>query len=406
MDVPVFCVPRILLLRILLQLFVIPPHLTEERIGQKQVNFYGVLMDVLQECGHLPDINKFLYTCLHRTFLQAEEPIVNWGWHAARVKDESDWNDIDWKKQNDQEPAALHFEIMTSSARSLIDLELASPAFKVENDPRFSIQDSQGKQIPLDSVLVGTLQYLQKNVSPEERQGTEHLVELRLEQFSRDRYELQRFPATHFVLIGALMKQTTTIMGTSDKWCVYMRDFIEDNAGTNWRVLEETSLESDNQKISTVQAWADIRGASIITDNGRTVEPSVFGQTYRPVYLFYCNQKVLLSNASGPPLKQDGVITMADYSFEEEQYPEPLESDKEQDLCKTCFIAEHAPGNDIYFCDGCDGCVHQLCEDPPIEDFENKIDPWYCRACLKERNLPLPRPPPDHIPQKRKFEGP
>jgi hypothetical protein len=121
---------------------------------------------------------------------------------------------------------------------------------------------------------------------------------------------------------------------------------------------------------------ADIRG---IDFNGNA--PSGFSKAYRPVYLFYFNQTLFQRN--------EQVITLEDYTFDEQDYEQ---TEEESSICKICHIGDIVDDvNDLFICEHCNLGVHQLCEQPPIEEFEKEIDPWFCRQCSHNKGLPLKR---------------
>jgi hypothetical protein len=137
--------------------------------------------------------------------------------------------------------------------------------------------------------------------------------------------------------------------------------------------------------VSSEQALADIRGVAI--DN---TLPTEFSKDYKPVYLFYGNLDLLLS-------KDQQVITLEDYTFDDEYEYEPLDQEyiqdppEEDETCMHCGIKEIVNDvNDMFFCEYCNRGVHQLCEEPPIHASEKDIDPWYCRTCCKAQNIPIP----------------
>ncbi|OBZ88160.1 hypothetical protein A0J61_03793 [Choanephora cucurbitarum] len=132
---------------------------------------------------------------------------------------------------------------------------------------------------------------------------------------------------------------------------------------------------------------ADIRG---LTTTNQTTQPTDFSKAYRPVYVFYVNLALLQA-------EQSQGITLEDYTLEEEE--------EESIPCMHCGIKEIADDiNDIFFCESCHQGVHQLCEDPPIQSFELKIDPWYCRTCCRNKNLPIPILEDTFLSHKRKRE--
>lgn len=133
---------------------------------------------------------------------------------------------------------------------------------------------------------------------------------------------------------------------------------------------------------------ADIRGT--ISD---PIKPSEASLAYRPVYLFYCNEDMVLdgdgAKCNGEASQGDsGVITLADYTFDDDE-----EEELENAACKLCGIAESKDNvNTIFFCDNCSEGVHQLCENPPIAQYEMEVDPWYCRDCSARMGIPIPPP--------------
>lgn len=167
------------------------------------------------------------------------------------------------------------------------------------------------------------------------------------------------------------------------------------------------SSSNAHVQVTCFQALADIRGIPIAFDDQNRLEPSSASRDYRPVYLFYSNQDLVINTVheiQSPKLESeqdDRVITLADYSFDDdgrdmlsEEYSYEQDTYDDDTVCKHCGIAEIVKDvNNMFFCDECNEGVHQLCEDPPIEPYEKDIDPWYCRECLRRKGLPLPRPP-------------
>lgn len=156
-------------------------------------------------------------------------------------------------------------------------------------------------------------------------------------------------------------------------------------------------------------------------DDEGVLQPSPASKNYRPVYLFYCNEKMMANvpnpegaaeeekNKGSIPSGGDNMITLEDYTFDEEyMYEDP---EMEDASCKHCGIPDIAEDiNNMFFCDECHMGVHQLCEDPPVASFEQEIDPWYCRDCSRRKGMPIPpkRPAQDTFaehwkePKKRK----
>lgn len=126
------------------------------------------------------------------------------------------------------------------------------------------------------------------------------------------------------------------------------------------------------------------------------------------MYLFYRNLDILPQpqqpqqgegeGEGGIAQDKNHIITLEDYTFDDDYdqllQQEPQQQDisqEEEELCKHCGIKDIVDDvNDIFFCELCDQGVHQLCEDPPIQEFEKNVDPWWCRACSKAQNIPIP----------------
>jgi hypothetical protein len=124
------------------------------------------------------------------------------------------------------------------------------------------------------------------------------------------------------------------------------------------------------------------------------------------VYLFYINQALIApTTVVEEEVKEtEQHITLDDYTFDDEydyllneqqdQQQSTLTQEELEETCLHCYNKDaHDPGNDMFLCDNCNRGVHQLCENPPIEDFEKEADPWYCRSCSEKLNIPLPVPP-------------
>ena len=85
-------------------------------------------------------------------------------------------------------------------------------------------------------------------------------------------------------------------------------------------------------------------------------------------------------------------ITLADYILDEEDQEYAYENPEDDKVCKVCGIDEIVEDvNNMFYCDECDLGVHQLCEDPPVQQFETEVDPWYCRECSRRKGIPLPQ---------------
>ncbi|KAI5862536.1 CoA-transferase family III domain-containing protein [Durotheca rogersii] len=65
----------------------------------------------------------------------------------------------------------------------------------------------------------------------------------------------------------------------------------------------------------------------------------------------------------------------------------------DQVLCKVCTRGLSPAGNRIVFCDSCNGCWHQLCHQPYIDDdvVEDESRVWFCSFCTAKRERLLAR---------------
>ncbi|KAI8061466.1 uncharacterized protein B0P05DRAFT_477604 [Gilbertella persicaria] len=214
------------------------------------------------------------------------------------------------------------------------------------------------------------------------------MIELRLEQYARDKFTFQQqsnqLDHADYYLMGVLMVRydSTANKGySSNAWSLYLRDYIEDPEGSIWRIF----CDEQDQKVSSDQALADIRGMTT-----HHTEPTQFSKDYRPVYVFYANLDLLQNQQTQP---EGHVITLEDYTFDEEDEDSRIqEEEEEEDVpCMHCGIKEIVNDiNDMFFCELCNQGVHQLCEEPPIQAFEKNVDPWYCRTCCRAQGLPIP----------------
>lgn len=236
----------------------------------------------------------------------------------------------------------------------------------------------------MDQLLYDTLDYFKQEKSSVDSL-VEELIELRLEQFARDRFLFQQesnvLDNTTYQLMGALMARydsTASNGSSSNCWCLYLRDYVESD-GNLWRII----VNDTEHTVSSEQALADIRGAGY-----ESILPSEFSKEYRPIYLFYINQDKLIS----PPAEEH--ITLDDYTFDEEdEYLDdtPPINVEEDESCMHCGIKDIVNDiNDMFFCEHCNKGVHQLCEKPAIQSFEKNIDPWFCRTCCASKNMPIP----------------
>ncbi|EPB89306.1 hypothetical protein HMPREF1544_03815 [Mucor circinelloides 1006PhL] len=348
-------IPSKLLGRILLQI----PNL----LPPENLDLINTLQSGLQQFGKTDKLDAFIDYC--QTLNNSETPLK---WKTYTITNNDDWEIANYKKS--QELAGI----------------------------RFLLASETGRPIPVNDLLQDTLRYLQRendHIDP----VVEALIQLRLDKYDQDKSTFERqtseLDATDYHLLGALMVRYDSIASRGSaprSWCLYLRDYVENADGSVWRIL----LEDDESRVTSDQALADIRGA---IEN--KASPSEFSKDYRPVYLFYGNLDIsqqLQQPLQGGETAQDGshVITLEDYTFDDEydqllQEPEQEFPQEEEELCKHCGIKDIVEDiNDMFFCELCNQGVHQFCEDPPIQKFEKDVDPWWCRACSKAQNIPIP----------------
>ncbi|KAF7727697.1 nuclear mRNA export, poly(A)+RNA binding protein [Apophysomyces ossiformis] len=370
-------IPQLLLARILLQLCVIPQELMKD----DQFDLLAVLAAGLREYGHSADLNGFLTFCLRQSCPDDRQ----WWWNHVTLTHSDDWNQLEWPYRPTA-PVGLHVQIGSEAIRTTIDLDKSS---KQSTSNRRLFYYREDRATPIDSILHGTLDYLHQRQAA--TSSVDQLIHSRLKQYAVDGMKHEPMVGIDLLLMGALMVRYDSLQNegyTPHSWCLYLRDYIESSTGSVWRVLgADTEL-----RISSPQALADIRGCQY-----NNIEPSTISQDYRPVYLFYCNQDVV-QGGGDEETKNDqgtaeegaaGVITWDDYTFYEDE-----EEEIDDAVCKICGIAETKDNiNTIFFCDHCSEGVHQLCEDPPIAQYEMDIDPWFCRACSSRLGIPLPSGP-------------
>ncbi|CEP11631.1 hypothetical protein [Parasitella parasitica] len=287
-----------------------------------------------------------------RSFLVAPAPPGS----SYTIKDINDWETSNNKKP--QKLVGIRFLMASETARQHVELTRYAKAMLYNPS---CIHFFQGKAISVNDLLQDTLLYFKQekhHVDP----LVEALIQLRLDKYDHDKSEFERQTSelddTDYHLLGALM-------ATSD------------------------------------QTLADIRGA---IEN--ETSPSEFSRDYRPVYLFYGNLDILQTSQKDDQ-NANNVITLEDYTFDDEyaqdQFLLPHDTKEEAELCKHCGIKDIVEDiNDMFFCELCNQGVHQLCEEPPMEAFEKDVDPWYCRACCKAQNIPIPSRPSDENALKRK----
>ena len=120
---------------------------------------------------------------------------------------------------------------------------------------------------------------------------------------------------------------------------------------------------------------ADIRGCDF---NGAT--PTVSSSAYRPVCLFYCNDRIIQETIQDPS-SEDQVVTLDDYTFEEEEegYEEEM-TDILDAVCKHCLLSESVDDVNtiLHSVRQCNFGVHQPREKLPDRSRGIRIDPRHC----------------------------
>lgn len=111
-------IPRLLLARIILQLFVIPQSL----LDNEKFNLITVLLAGLQQYGETSDLNALLSFCLERSLAATsgadQEEMDGWWWKDQTVWDLDDWRRLDSGFPRDKsEPIGLHVQIMCEEVK-------------------------------------------------------------------------------------------------------------------------------------------------------------------------------------------------------------------------------------------------------------------------------------------------
>lgn len=375
-DLHLNTIPSELLARILLQLHTLPPT-------KQFSDSVNILSAGLNKYGHTGDLHAFLEYCASLTL----SPQETWAWNYYEINHDLDWDSAKLRKP--QEIIGLRFLIASETARKQVQLTQLGQK-KILNPNCYYLYGD--RVLPVDQVLRDALAFLKSEDSADEI--VEKLIDLRLEQYAKDisqaQQESSELDTTDYQLMGALLVRydsSASEGNAPNAWCLYLRDYMNSEDGNMWRVI----LKDNESTITSDQALADIRGAP--TDS---MQPSELSKDYRPVYLFYVNQNMVIP----PEEEMVGVqqhITLDDYTFDDDdeyEYVAEVQPPEESEVCAHCGIADIVEDvNDIFFCEMCDKAVHQFCENPPIQSFEKKVDPWYCRACCIKQNIPFPSPP-------------
>lgn len=106
-------IPRVLLARILVQLYIIPQKL----VNNPQFSLIPILLDGLQQYGNTSDLNGLFQFCLEKAInTTGNETSVNgwWWWKDLAIHQNSDWSRLDLRySKNQSEPINLHIQVMT-----------------------------------------------------------------------------------------------------------------------------------------------------------------------------------------------------------------------------------------------------------------------------------------------------
>ncbi|KAG1057965.1 hypothetical protein G6F43_000247 [Rhizopus delemar] len=369
-------VPVTLLARILLQLHTIPHN--------DKIDLLALIAAGLRQYGHTNDLNAFLNYC------QAASKEQPWQWGYYKIENQQDWNSANYKKE--RQLVGLRFLLASELARRNVELIRQSKTSLLSHKCTYNYHN---KLIPINEILQDTKSYFEHNASAESS-ILQQLLDLRLDRFSHDMAKFESesgdLDDAEYHLMGALM-----VRYDHRSWCLYLRDYIESSEGISWRILSS----EEEKKVSCEQALIDIQGIE---------GQSEFSVDYKPVYLFYGNPEMLTA-----PLQEEleerqqtvpdaNQITWEDYTFEEDYTPEEEPTQEESSICIHCGIEDIVEDvNDIFICESCENGVHQLCENPPIQNYEKEIDPWYCRSCCRAKGLPIPQQP-SSLKRKREEE--
>ncbi|KAI9255544.1 hypothetical protein BY458DRAFT_519933 [Sporodiniella umbellata] len=321
-------------------------------------------------------MTKQIFSVLLR---QAAAASKEWQWRNYTIESQEDWNKAIYKKECPL--VGLRFFLASDLERSNVQLVRHSKTILLGQ--RFAYNHNE-EFVPLNYVLQDAKDYFSQCESSPENSALQEVLDLRLGCFAQDMNTLEResneLDNTEYHLTGAIMASNEHPM-----CCLYMRDFAESPEGLNWRIF---GLEEE-KRISCAQAIIDIRRT------GRYAV-SEFSKRYRPLYLFYCNQEILVtpveeqSEEVQQAVPENSQISWEDYTVEQCDGDELTH--EEGALCIHCGIEDIVDDvNDIFICESCESGVHQLCENPPIQNYEKEIDPWFCRACCRQKNLPIPQ---------------
>ncbi|CAO3597889.1 unnamed protein product [Absidia cylindrospora] len=373
-------IPRLLLARILVQLYIIPQQL----INSPQFDLLAVLVAGLRDYGNGSNLDSFLSFCAQQAFQCLEPPIpsindttvstpATWLWRDHTLCSLNDWDRID-QEQLEQQDSQNRRDATMDDATNMVGLRLQLASEKVRpqielvrygkkvatlHDERFTCV-YEGQYISLENILNGTLEYMSNRrqsstesssastttVNHTDTQSISALLKQRIEKLAEERREYERKSVgrseTDFVLMGALMVKSDATQSNGaieDDWYLYLRDYTADISGSNWRIIKGsiTTNGEIEMRISSHQVLADLRGVNVKNDQGLECVPSPASGNYRPVYLFYCNNGIISRSAhdsletkpapnthhnnktadsSNAQQNKDQCITFEDYTFE------------------------------------------------------------------------------------------
>ncbi|CAO3638510.1 unnamed protein product [Cunninghamella blakesleeana] len=247
--------------------------------------------------------NGYLTYCQKKALEEIKEKINNsnnsdynskkgivWPWYDLILFQHSDWELLNREQYNEINTIGLRLQLSSELVRPGIDLIRSRKKNTFLLDKKL-VYPSEGRRIPISKILNGTLTYISNHSHLNSDPSSNDLISMinqRLNQFKIDTEKIQQIEKENdvqYTLAGVLMvKYDASIDGgeMDDAWCLYLRDYVEDENGSKWRVISGT--KEQDTKISSEQALSDIRGRPFMSKT-----PSEFSIEYKPVYLFYCN---------------------------------------------------------------------------------------------------------------------
>ncbi|ORZ18816.1 hypothetical protein BCR42DRAFT_449956 [Absidia repens] len=409
-------IPRLLLARILVQLYIIPQQL----INSPQFDLLAVLVAGFRDYGNGSDLDGFLSFCAQQAFQCLETiPSTNdttvltpatWLWRDHTLCSLNDWDRID-QEQLEQQDSQNRRDTTKDNATNMVGLRLQLASEKIRpqielvrygkkvanlHDERFTCV-YEGQYISLENILNGALEYMSNRrqsatessssttttVNHTDAQSISALLKQRMEQLAEERKEYERKSAgrseTDFVLMGALMVKSDTTQSTGaieDDWYLYLRDYTADVSGSNWRIIKGTIVTNGEieMRISSHQVLADLRGVNVKNNQGLECVPSPASDNYRPVYLFYCNNDII-SRSAHNTLETNSAPSSSEntqHNYNKATRSSNVEQNKEQSITFEDYSFEN---------DGDDGNNMEYVIQDGDDDDDDDIAMEMCKHC-------------------------